>query len=221
MDDSVPGGELVSPFESNSVRSHTKRAPSQARRAPSCTRRARSWTKNDLFAANRARVIVLGARSQASDASLVDDRRTDTTQHSPGSEGVKDRRAALGGSPDSPSSSATSPARTRFQSGNPAVDAWRTRHSIPFEAGTALPSGAYSARSRLSGAHARRPGRSRVTVDALRRDTVARLHMATMYWDGALKVRGGLTSCDELMRHVRRDDFETTPRWLSVRDGWT
>jgi hypothetical protein len=60
-----------------------------------------------------------------------------------------------------------------------------------------------------------------VTVDALRRDTVARLHMATMYWDGALKVRGGLTSCDELMRHVRRDDFETTPRWLSVRDGWT
>jgi|CZKU01.1.fsa_nt_gi hypothetical protein len=59
-------------------------------------------------------------------------------------------------------------------------------------------------------------GNPALTVDALRRDTVTRLHMVTMYWDGVLKVRSGVTSCDELMGHVRRREGYVAAPWLRL-----
>ena len=38
--------------------------------------------------------------------------------------------------------------------------------------------------------------------------------MTTLYWDAMEKVRQGITSIDDALANVRRDEFDSRPRWM-------
>ncbi len=53
-----------------------------------------------------------------------------------------------------------------------------------------------------------------MTADDIKRMAVERCGMSTLYWDGIDKVRGGITSLQEVAAQIRRDDFESKPNWM-------
>jgi hypothetical protein len=38
--------------------------------------------------------------------------------------------------------------------------------------------------------------------------------MTTLYWDAMEKVREGITSIEEALANVRRDEFDSRPLWM-------
>lgn len=53
-----------------------------------------------------------------------------------------------------------------------------------------------------------------ITSEALKRMAVEYGDMTTLYWDAMEKVRSGISSIDEALANVRRDEFDTRPRWM-------
>jgi len=63
-----------------------------------------------------------------------------------------------------------------------------------------------------------RPG---VTAEALRAIAMDDCGLTTLWWDAVEKARAGLTTLEEIIAKVRRDEFETTPNWLRSGSGET
>ena len=38
--------------------------------------------------------------------------------------------------------------------------------------------------------------------------------MTTLYWDAMEKVRQGITSIEDALANVRRDEFDSRPQWM-------
>jgi len=53
-----------------------------------------------------------------------------------------------------------------------------------------------------------------ITSEALKRMAVEYGDMTTLYWDAMEKVRNGISSIDEALANVRRDEFDARPRWM-------
>lgn len=57
------------------------------------------------------------------------------------------------------------------------------------------------------------------TADALKHLAVEHAGMTTLYWDAMERARQGVTSVEEVLANVRRDDFDSRPQWLRERHG--
>jgi len=53
-----------------------------------------------------------------------------------------------------------------------------------------------------------------ITSEALKRMAVENTDMTTLYWDAMEKARQGITSVEEALANVRRDEFDSRPRWM-------
>ena len=53
-----------------------------------------------------------------------------------------------------------------------------------------------------------------ITSEALKRMAVENIDMTTLYWDAMEKARQGITSVEEALANVRRDEFDSRPRWM-------
>jgi len=53
-----------------------------------------------------------------------------------------------------------------------------------------------------------------VTSEALKRMAIENTDMTTLYWDAMEKAREGITSVEEVLANVRRDEFDSRPRWM-------
>lgn len=53
-----------------------------------------------------------------------------------------------------------------------------------------------------------------ITAEALKRQAVETCAMTTLYWDAMEKVRQGITSVEEALSRVRKDEFDTRPDWM-------
>lgn len=53
-----------------------------------------------------------------------------------------------------------------------------------------------------------------ITSEALKRMAIENTDMTTLYWDAMEKAREGITSVEEVLANVRRDEFDSRPRWM-------
>jgi type IV pilus assembly protein PilB len=53
-----------------------------------------------------------------------------------------------------------------------------------------------------------------ITSEALKRMAIENTDMTTLYWDAMEKARQGITSVEEALANVRRDEFDTRPHWM-------
>jgi type IV pilus assembly protein PilB len=53
-----------------------------------------------------------------------------------------------------------------------------------------------------------------ITSEALKRMAIENTDMTTLYWDAMEKVRQGVTSIEDALANVRRDEFDSRPRWM-------
>ncbi|MGE0823894.1 MAG: ATPase, T2SS/T4P/T4SS family [Candidatus Binatia bacterium] len=53
-----------------------------------------------------------------------------------------------------------------------------------------------------------------ITSEALKRMAIEMCDMTTLYWDAMEKVRQGITSVEEALANVRRDEFDSRPHWM-------
>jgi type IV pilus assembly protein PilB len=53
-----------------------------------------------------------------------------------------------------------------------------------------------------------------ITSEALKRMAIENTDMTTLYWDAMDKARQGITSVEEALANVRRDEFDSRPRWM-------
>lgn len=53
-----------------------------------------------------------------------------------------------------------------------------------------------------------------ITSEALKRMAIETTDMTTLYWDAMEKARQGITSVEEALANVRRDEFDSRPRWM-------
>ena len=53
-----------------------------------------------------------------------------------------------------------------------------------------------------------------ITSEALKRMAIENTDMTTLYWDAMEKARQGITSVEEALANVRRDEFDSRPRWM-------
>ena len=53
-----------------------------------------------------------------------------------------------------------------------------------------------------------------VTSESLKRMAIENTDMTTLYWDAMEKVRQGVTSVEDALANVRRDEFDSRPRWM-------
>jgi type IV pilus assembly protein PilB len=53
-----------------------------------------------------------------------------------------------------------------------------------------------------------------ITSEALKRMAIESTDMTTLYWDAMEKVRQGITSIEDALANVRRDEFDSRPRWM-------
>jgi type II secretory ATPase GspE/PulE/Tfp pilus assembly ATPase PilB-like protein len=50
-----------------------------------------------------------------------------------------------------------------------------------------------------------------LSADALKQHAVKSCGMTTLYWDAIEKVHAGVTSIEEVLANIRRDDFDSAP----------
>lgn len=60
-----------------------------------------------------------------------------------------------------------------------------------------------------------------ITSEALKRMAIENTDMTTLYWDAMEKVREGITSIEDALANVRRDEFDSRPRWMFDELGIT
>jgi type IV pilus assembly protein PilB len=53
-----------------------------------------------------------------------------------------------------------------------------------------------------------------ITSEALKRMAIENTDMTTLYWDAMEKARQGITSVEEALANVRRDEFDSRPHWM-------
>ena len=53
-----------------------------------------------------------------------------------------------------------------------------------------------------------------ITAEALKRQAIETCDMTTLYWDAMEKVRQGITSVEDALSKVRKDEFDTRPDWM-------
>ena len=53
-----------------------------------------------------------------------------------------------------------------------------------------------------------------LTAESLKRIAVEELGMTTLYWDAMEKVRNGLTTIEDVLSKVRKDEFDSRPDWM-------
>jgi type IV pilus assembly protein PilB len=53
-----------------------------------------------------------------------------------------------------------------------------------------------------------------ITAEALKRMAIENTDMTTLYWDAMEKVRQGITSIEDALANVRRDEFDSRPQWM-------
>ena len=53
-----------------------------------------------------------------------------------------------------------------------------------------------------------------ITAEALKRQAIETCDMTTLYWDAMEKVRQGMTSVEDALSRVRKDEFDTRPDWM-------
>jgi type IV pilus assembly protein PilB len=58
-----------------------------------------------------------------------------------------------------------------------------------------------------------------MTSEALKRQAVELCDMTTLYWDAMEKVRQGLTSIEDVLANIRKDEFDTRPNWIFKEFG--
>ncbi|HEY3323027.1 MAG TPA: ATPase, T2SS/T4P/T4SS family [Planctomycetota bacterium] len=58
-----------------------------------------------------------------------------------------------------------------------------------------------------------------MTADTLKHLAVEHAGMTTLYWDAMERARQGTTSIEEVLANVRRDDFDSRPKWLREPRG--
>ena len=58
-----------------------------------------------------------------------------------------------------------------------------------------------------------------ITSEALKRLAIENTDMTTLYWDAMEKVRAGITSIEDALANVRRDEFDSRPLWMFEQLG--
>lgn len=58
-----------------------------------------------------------------------------------------------------------------------------------------------------------------ITSEALKRMAIENTDMTTLYWDAMEKVREGITSIEDALANVRRDEFDSRPLWMFEQLG--
>jgi type IV pilus assembly protein PilB len=53
-----------------------------------------------------------------------------------------------------------------------------------------------------------------ITAETLKRMAIENTDMTTLYWDAMDKVRQGITSIEDALANVRRDEFDSRPQWM-------
>lgn len=53
-----------------------------------------------------------------------------------------------------------------------------------------------------------------ITAETLKRMAIDNTGMTTLYWDAMEKVRQGITSIEDALANVRRDEFDSRPQWM-------
>jgi type II secretory ATPase GspE/PulE/Tfp pilus assembly ATPase PilB-like protein/DNA-binding response OmpR family regulator len=53
-----------------------------------------------------------------------------------------------------------------------------------------------------------------ITSETLKRMAIENTDMTTLYWDAMEKVRQGITSIEDALGNVRRDEFDSRPQWM-------
>jgi type IV pilus assembly protein PilB len=53
-----------------------------------------------------------------------------------------------------------------------------------------------------------------LTAENLKRIGVERLGMTTLYWDAMEKVRNGVTTVEDVLAKIRKDEFDSRPMWM-------
>ena len=53
-----------------------------------------------------------------------------------------------------------------------------------------------------------------ISSEALKRQAVELCGMTTLYWDAMEKVRQGLTSVEDVLANIRKDEFDARPDWM-------
>ena len=53
-----------------------------------------------------------------------------------------------------------------------------------------------------------------LTAENLKRIGVERLGMTTLYWDAMEKVRNGVTTVEDVLAKIRKDEFDSRPAWM-------
>ncbi len=53
-----------------------------------------------------------------------------------------------------------------------------------------------------------------LTAENLKRIGVERLGMTTLYWDAMEKVRNGVTTVEDVLSKIRKDEFDSRPAWM-------
>jgi type IV pilus assembly protein PilB len=53
-----------------------------------------------------------------------------------------------------------------------------------------------------------------VTTEAIKRMAVEHGNMTTLYWDAMEKVRDGISSVEDALANVRKDEFDSRPDWM-------
>ena len=53
-----------------------------------------------------------------------------------------------------------------------------------------------------------------ITAETLKRMAIENTDMTTLYWDAMEKVRQGITSIEDALANVRRDEFDSRPQWM-------
>jgi type IV pilus assembly protein PilB len=53
-----------------------------------------------------------------------------------------------------------------------------------------------------------------ITAETLKKMAIENTDMTTLYWDAMEKVRQGITSIEDALANVRRDEFDSRPQWM-------
>jgi len=58
-----------------------------------------------------------------------------------------------------------------------------------------------------------------ITSEAIKKMAIENADMTTLYWDAMEKVRDGITSIEDALANVRRDEFDSRPLWMFEQLG--